>query len=193
MSDAALRRIESALDKLSSQQNEIAVRLARLEKSASASAEGPCVATREHVVAFLDQFRAGEALGETSLGAWIAVCKDARLRGGLRTVQHREGSHARLLAERIKELGAAPHFEIPDDIHTLVMQGSAATDKSDAAKVKEFVERFPDADAVLAPIHDLAAQLDDDPETQSLLRTIAQDERATLEFFYQACEQLDAG
>ena len=34
------------------------------------------------------------------------------------------------------------------------------------------------------------APIDDDPETQSLLRTIAQDERSTLEFFQQACKLL---
>ena len=56
---------------------------------------------------------------------------------------------------------------------------------------ERFVERFPDADAALKPIEDLAVKLDDDPETQSLLRTICQDERSTLEFFYQACEQLN--
>jgi hypothetical protein len=38
----------------------------------------------------------------------------------------------------------------------------------------------------------MAGRLDEDPETQALLRTIAQDERATLEFFQHACKLLDA-
>jgi hypothetical protein len=38
----------------------------------------------------------------------------------------------------------------------------------------------------------MADRLDDDPETQSLLRTIAQDERSTLEFFQQACQLLNS-
>ena len=139
---------------------------------------------RERVISFLDQFRAGEALGELSLGAWIAVCKDSTLRGALRTVQMREASHARLLGERIKELGGAAHCEIPGPIYERVMAHSASVEIDDAEKVRAFVARFPDADQALAPIHALADHLDDDPETQALLRAIAQDERATLELFY---------
>jgi hypothetical protein len=150
--------------------------------------QGP---TRDEVIAFLDQFRAGEALGEASLGAWVAVCATPCLRGGLRTVTTREGSHARLLAERIKELGGSPSYEIPEAVHDAAMQGAGGTDKSDAEKVKEFVERFPDIDATLAPIHQLADRLDADQETQFLLRTIAQDERSTLEFFRDACALLN--
>ena len=80
---------------------------------------------------FLDRFRAGEALGELSLGAWIAVCKDSQLRGALRTVQMREGSHARVLGERIKELGGAPRYEVPEATYNQVMAGSASTPSSD--------------------------------------------------------------
>ena len=41
------------------------------------------------------------------------------------------------------------------------------------------------------PIYDLANRLDHDQETQSLLRTIAQDERSTLEFLAEACALLN--
>ena len=148
------------------------------------------VYSREEVLSFLDQFRAGEALGETSLGAWIAVSTTDCLRGGLRTVQQREGMHARLLAERIKELGGSISYEIPESLHDTVMVDAGNADKSDADKVKEFVTRFPDPDKALAPIFALADRLDDDQETQFLLRTIAQDERSTLEFFADACKLL---
>jgi hypothetical protein len=144
---------------------------------------------RERVIAFLDQFRAGEALGELSLGAWIAVCKDSELRGALRAVQLREGSHARLLGERIKELGGAAQCEIPAAIYEKVMAHSASVEIADAHKVRSFVARFPDPDQALAPLRALADHLDDDPETQSLLRAIAQDERATLELFYAEAER----
>jgi hypothetical protein len=56
----------------------------------------------------------------------------------------------------------------------------------------EFMERFPDIDAVLQPIADMADRLDSDQETQSLLRTILQDERSTLEFLAGACALLNA-
>jgi hypothetical protein len=152
----------------------------------------PASTPRARVIAFLDQFRAGEALGELSLGAWIAVCKDSELRGALRTVQMRESSHARLLGERIKELGGAPQFEIPGQVYHRVMTHSASIEIGDAEKVRAFVARFPDPTRALAPIRAVADHLDDDPETQSLLRAIAQDEHATLELFYAAAERMKA-
>jgi DNA-binding ferritin-like protein len=185
-----LARIEKALDQLAERQDEICRHLAGLEQKVAQLAPRAATSTDE-VIRFLDQFRAGEALGETSLGAWIAACQDACLRGGLRTVQTREGSHARLLAERIKELGGSPVFELPDALTQAALEGAASRARSDAEKVREFVARFPDVEQALQPIEEMACRLDADPETQSLLRTIACDERATLEWFQQVCAQLD--
>jgi hypothetical protein len=188
VTDVSLQRIEAALEKLVARQSEILARIDRLE----GRGEAPAAASpRERTIAFLDQFRAGEALGEMSLGAWIAVCRDAELRGGLRVVQTREGSHARLLTERIKELGGAPRYEIPEATYEQVMAGSASTASSDAEKVEAFVSRFPDPARALAPIRAIADQLRDDPETRSLLCAVAEGERTTLEFFYAARERME--
>jgi len=189
MSDG-LKRIEKAIERLGDRYDELVDRIASLERSVAALGTTRD-ASREEVIQFLDQFRAGEALGEASLGAWIAVSQTDCLRGGLRTVQTREGSHARLLAERIKELGGSPRHEVPEAVYRQVMEGAGDPERSDAAKVKEFVDRFPDIDAALRPIHELADRLDGDQETQFLLRTIAQDERSTLEFFQDACRLLN--
>ena len=70
--------------------------------------------------------------------------------------------------------------------------GAASSEKSDAEKVLDFMSRFPDIDEVLRPIHEMADRLDGDQETQSLLRTIAQDERSTLEFLGEACALLNS-
>jgi hypothetical protein len=185
----SLKRVEKAMERLGDRQDEICDRIASLERSVAAlgTSRG---ASRDEVIQFLDQFRAGEALGEASLGAWIAVSQTPCLRGGLRTVQTREGSHARLLEERIKELGGSPSHEVPEKIYREVMEGAGDAERSDAEKVKEFVDRFPDIDKALRPIHELADRLDDDQETQFLLRTIAQDERSTLEFLQDACKML---
>ena len=188
MSDATLKRIEKALSKLADQQDAICAQLARLETQGGAPSSG---ATTEETIAFLDQFRAGEALGEASLGAWIEVSDTPCVTGGLRTIQMREGMHARLLEQRIKALGGTPSFELPDAVQNQAMAGSANREKCDAEKVLEFVQRFPDCDAALKPIYDIADRLDDDPETQSLLRTIAQDERSTLEWLSEACALLN--
>ena len=191
MSDVSLKRIEKAIEKLGDRQEEICDRIASLERCVAAQGQSGG-ASRDEVILFLDQFRAGEALGEASLGAWIAVCQTDCLRGGLRTVQTREGSHARLLEERIKELGGSPKHEIPEAVYQQVMEGAGSAERADAVKVKEFVERFPDIDEALRPIHELADRLDDDQETQFLLRSIAQDERSTLEFLQDACKLLSA-
>ncbi len=186
MSDAALKRIEKAIEKLAEQQNALCTAIGEIQTQIGAPK-----ASRDEVISFLDRFRAIEALGEASLGAWIEVSTTPCLKGGLRTVQMREGMHARLLEQRIKALGGSPEYEVPDAVHDAVMSGAASTDKSDAEKVKEFVAQFPDIDKALKPIYDIADKLDDDQETQSLLRTIVQDERSTLEFLNEACALLN--
>ena len=182
-----LKKIEKALSKISDQQDEILGRLDRLEASGSTK-EG---LSHDELVLFLDQFRAGEALGEASLGAWIEVSDVACVKGGLRTVQQREGMHARLLEARMKELGATPTFEIPQALYDVTMKGAGDAEKSDPEKIADFVKQFPDIDAAIQPILDNADKLDHDPETQFMLRTIAQDERSTLEFLHDACKLLN--
>jgi bacterioferritin (cytochrome b1) len=188
-SEAAIKRIEKNLERLLEQQNEICIRIGKLESRSVLQSGG---ATNEEVIEYLDQFRANEALGEAALGAWVEVCQDDCLRGGLRTIQMREGMHAHLLAERVKELGGSPKAEIPEAIHNAAMAQSASTGKSDAEKLVAFMTQFPDCDTALKPIVDMVKRLDDDPETQSLLRTICQDERSTLEFLSEACAQLNS-
>jgi DNA-binding ferritin-like protein len=193
MSTKALEKIEKAVAKLAEQQGAICAQVAQLsERIESLGASGNGSVSKAKLIEFLDQFRAGEALGEASLGAWIAVSDTACLRGGLRTVQQREGMHARLLEARLKELGASPNFEIPEDVYDQAMERSGSTDRSDAEKLLEFVKNFPDPEAAVKPIHDMADKLDHDQETQSLLRTIAQDERSTLEFLNEACALLNS-
>ncbi len=70
------------------------------------------------------------------------------------------------------------------------MKDAGSTEKSDAQKLREFVARFQDIDQSLKPLHDMADRLDHDPETQALVRTIAQDERSTLECLHATCRQL---
>ena len=182
-----LDRMGRTLEQLATQQQDIASRLERLERTPARSSFG-----KPELIRFLDQFRAGEALGEVSLGAWIEVSDMACVKGGLRTIQQREGMHARLLEARMKELGATPRFEVPQAIYERTMRGAADREKTDAQKVLDFVKQFPDIDAAVKPILDVANKLDHDPETQYLLRTIAQDERATLEFVHDACRLLNS-
>ncbi len=191
MSDVSLKRIEKSLALLGETQTEICERIARLETRIASLPGGGC-ATREEVIGFLDQFRAGEALGEASIGAWAAVCQDPCLRGGLRTIAQREGFHSRLLEERLKELGGSPSHQIPEDVYEKSMRDLGTAERTDAEKLQGFLAQFPDPDALLKPIEALADRMLDDAETQSLVRTILQDERSTRTWLCQACEQLSA-
>lgn len=189
---ASLGRIEETLCKIAAQQDALCKEMSALRKRVDLiAAQGGAAASREETIRFLDRFRAGEAFGEISTGVWIDASDVACVKGGLRVVQQREGMHARLLAERIKQLGGACTREIPQQRQDEVLRSLGDKRKGDAAKVLEFVKANGDAEKALAPIYAIASRLDHDPETQSLLRTIAQDERSTIEFFNEACKLLN--
>ncbi len=192
-----LTRLEEALGQLLRQQEAICAELVDMRERVDALGEsratsGGGVPTRGELLSFLDQFRAGEALGEASTRAWIEVSDVACVKGGLRVVAEREGTHARLLADCIRAHGGTPRYELPEAVCEQALTGVRDRSRGDAAKVLDFVKRFGDTEKALAPIYEMADRLDDDPETQSLLRTIAQDERSTLEFFQQACKLLNS-
>lgn len=190
MSDAALERIERGIANLADQQESICARLEALEGRVANSSATPS-ASRKEVIQLLDGFRAGEALGAASIGAWIDVCTTDCVRGALRTIQQREAMHAHLLEERLRALGAEPTIEIPPAEVEKAMKGLGGIEQTDAQKLLDFVQRFPDADQLLQPIFDMADRLDDDQETQWLLRSIAQDERSTVELVHEACAMLN--
>jgi hypothetical protein len=64
--------------------------------------------TRAAILEGLNVFRALEAWGATLYAAWAVDEPDARLRAGHLIIAEREANHARLLAERIRALGAEP-------------------------------------------------------------------------------------
>jgi len=192
-----LTRLEGTLAQLQRQQEAMCAELVGMREridalgDRAALAEGSSPA-RDELIQFLDQFRAGEALGETSTRAWIEVSDVPCVKGGLRVVAEREGMHARLLADCIRAHGATPRYELPEAVCDQALKRVSDRSRGDAAKVLEFVNTFGDTEKALAPIYAMADRLDGDPETQSLLRTIAQDERSTLEFFQQACQLLNS-
>jgi hypothetical protein len=191
-----LLQLEQTLAQVLRQQEAICAELAGMRERLDALAEEqPAPATgapsRGELLRFLDRFRAGEALGAASTQAWIEVSDVACVKGGLHVVAEREAAHARLLEACLRAHGGTPRYELPAEVCDKLMRGAADRARGDAAKVLEFVRRTGDAEQALAPIYALADRLDGDPETQALLRTIAQDERSTLEFFQQACKQLN--
>jgi len=192
-----LLRLEETLTQVVRQQEAICAELVGVRERVDALAERQSAPasgapTRGELLRFLDRFRAGEALGEATTAAWIEVSDVACVKGGLHVVAQREGMHARLLDGCIRAHGGTPRYEIPEAVRDTAMKRISDRTRGDAAKVLEFVQQVGETEKALAPIYEMADRLDADPETQALLRTIAQDERSTLEFFQQACKLLNA-
>ena len=192
-----LLRLEQTLAQVMRQQEAICAELVGMRERVDLLAEprsAPATGapTRAELLRFLDRFRAGEALGKATAKAWLEVSDVACVKGGLRVVAQREGSHARLLAECMRALGGTPSYELPEAVVEKAMQRVSDPSRGDAAKVLEFVQLAGETEKALEPIYQMADRLDAEPETQALLRTIAQDERSTLEFFQQACKLLNA-
>ena len=190
-----LLHLEETLAQVVRQQEAICAELVGMRERVDALSErrsAPARGTpeRSELLRFLDRFRAGEALGAATTRAWIEVSEVACVKGGLHVVAEREAMHARLLEECIRAHGGTPRYELPESVCNEAMRRISDRTRGDAAKVLEFVQRTGEAEKALEPIYKMADRLDGDPETQALLRTIAQDERSTLEFFQQACKLL---
>jgi len=192
-----LLRLEETLSQVVRQQEAICAELVGMRERVDLltepkSAPGSGAPTRSELLRFLDRFRAGEALGKATTKAWIEVSDVACVKGGLRVVAQREGMHARLLTECIRAHGGTPSYELPEAVRLEAMKRVSDPARGDAAKVLDFVQQVGETEKALEPIYQMADRLDAEPETQALLRTIAQDERSTLEFFQQACKLLNA-
>ena len=192
-----LLRLEQTLSQVVRQQEAICAELVGMRERVDLltepkSAPGSGAPTRAELLRFLDRFRAGEALGKATTKAWIEVSDVACVKGGLRVVAQREGMHARLLTDCIRAHGGTPSYELPEAVRLEAMKRVSDPARGDAAKVLEFVQQVGETEKALEPIYQMADRLDGDPETQALLRTIAQDERSTLEFFQQACKLLNS-
>ena len=71
---------------------------------------------RAEIIEGLNVFRALERWGATLYAAWAAREPDALLRAGHLIIAEREANHARLLAERLRALGAAPAPACVDEV-----------------------------------------------------------------------------
>lgn len=139
---------------------------------------------RDMVLHFLDEFRAGETFGGEVFALWYSVCRDPRVRGGLQVVREREAMHGKLLAARIATLGGHSQAALPDKFQTAARARLGSAEISDADKIADFVRRLPDAEAAVAPIRAVIAQIEQDCESRALLENVLEDELATVRWFH---------
>jgi hypothetical protein len=135
------------------------------------------------LLGLLDGYRAAEASGAATLRKWSDLSADEGLAGGLRTIAAREAFHAELLDRRIRELGGEPLAKVPtrlSEYNDAIIDPRATDDD----RLGAIISQFPDIEAALAPLERTIESLETDPLTRELLRTIGQDERASLEWFH---------
>jgi hypothetical protein len=144
---------------------------------------------RDMLLHLLDDYRCIEGFAARYLGAWKAICQEARITGGLRTVCGRERLHAELLATRLGELGGVPQCEVPPERLADLAYYSAA-EHSDMEKLGRIAARLSDPEKVLQFLTAAIEQIADDQDTRELLVTIRDDERATIRWFVDAWNAL---
>ena len=129
------------------------------------------------IIGLLDEFQAAERAGADAVEQWIAVCRDARLRGGLKVIRTRDRGHASLAEARLRALGGVPSAAVGRDLAALLAL-LASADVPDHAKLAALLARFPGE--LDDPLADVVRRIGQDDETRALLETIADDERASL-------------
>ncbi len=145
---------------------------------------------RDMLIALLDNFRAGEAFGAELLQAWVRVCQLPSLRGGLRTVVERESWHARVLAQRLQELGSPGEAQIPAELRQTTLRRLGAADISDVDKLREIAGFVTGPSDPVAELRHAILQIEEDQESRAMLLTMLEDEEASVRWFRETYRQL---
>ncbi len=135
---------------------------------------------RDRIVHLLDVYSSTEGFVAQYLPKWIEVSPNEAVKGGLRTVQAREAAHARLMTARLRELGEASTAKIPAERREKEIPFFASSAHSDEEKLKVLSDLFGDAEEFLLPVTELIDDIEQDPQTAELLRTILDDERESV-------------
>jgi len=143
---------------------------------------------RARVIGLLDAFQAAERAGADAVGRWIGVCRDARLRGGLRVIQARDRRHAFLAEARLRALGGTPEASVSREL-TALCRVVGDPGVSDRSKLAVLLARFPGPGAEALDL--LVRDVGDDAETRALLDGILDDERATVRWLRGIRDVLD--
>ena len=137
----------------------------------------------DRIVHLLHAYRSTENFNAHYLPKWAEASDDEGMKGGLRVIQAREGVHARLMRERLRELGETTFIEVSQERHERDVPFFAARERSDLEKLAFLGHVFEDVDDFFKPITDLISDIKEDLQTREMLRSILDDEYATVEWF----------
>lgn len=151
----------------------------------------PVGSEREMIMQLLDEFRCRENFAAEFFGRWVEVSDQECARGGLRVVQQREAYHARVLEDRLRELGGIPQCTISAERreHDLALYASA--EKTDAEKLFALTSRITDPAQTLQYITSVVDQIQEDQQSKELLRSLVQDELSSITWLKEACALLN--
>ena len=147
---------------------------------------------REKIMHLLDQYSCTEGFVAEYLPRWIEVSSYEGVKGGLRTIQLREAAHARLMKARLQELGGTRQYSIPAERREKEIPFFASPEKKDVEKLQVLATLFGDPDEFLKPVTDLIGEIHEDQQSKELLRTIIDDERASIGWLGEMYKTLSA-
>jgi bacterioferritin (cytochrome b1) len=139
---------------------------------------------------FLDEYRCAEAFAAEYIGHWIDVSPREYVKGGLRTIHQRESFHAALLEGRLCALGGSPQCTVPAARREKEFPFYTSPAKSDEEKLQKAVGWIKDPAKAIKPLTDVIDQIADDQQSKQMLRTIIDDELATIKWLQEARELL---
>jgi hypothetical protein len=145
---------------------------------------------REMVMHLLDEFRCAENFAAEYLNRWIEVSDQDCVKGGLRAIQHREAYHAQVLEARLRELGGIPQCTVPAERREKELPFYASTDVKDVEKIESIAARLKDPAAILKPITEVIAQIEEDQQSKELLRSLVDDEMSSIKWLLETCQTL---
>ena len=151
----------------------------------------PVDSEREMIMQLLDEFRCRENFAAEYLSRWIEVSDQECARGGLRAVQQREAYHARILEDRLRELGGIPQCTVSAERRENDLAFYASKEKNDAEKLLALSSRITDPAQALKYITSVIDQIQDDQQSKELLRSLVQDEMSSITWFKEACAVLN--
>ena len=146
---------------------------------------------KEMIVALLDEYRCAENFASEYLGCWNEVSDQECVKGGLRVIQRREAYHAKLLEDRLRELGGAPQCNVSTEQRSKEMGVYASKDKSDGEKLLYVADQIQDLPKALSFITNVIDQIQEDQQTKELLRSLVQDEESSAKWLMEACQLMN--
>jgi len=151
----------------------------------------PVGSEREMIMQLLDEFRCRENFAAEYLNRWIDVSDQECARGGLRVVQQREAYHARVLEDRLRELGGIPQCSVSAERREQDLAFYASREKTDAEKLLAVASRITDPAQTLKYITSVIDQIQEDQQSKELLRSLVQDEVSSITWLKEACALLN--